>query len=272
VSDAECVAFLQWALPRLQLRWSGFRRVRRQVCKRLGRRLRALGLGNLTAYRTRLQADAAEWAALDALCRITISRFGRDHAVWTGLAEHVLPALAEGARARHEPVLRAWSAGCASGEEPYTLAILWQQVLAPRFPAVALRILATDADAHLLERARRACYGAGTLRELPPDWRAAAFQRRGARWCLREKLRAAVTTQCADLREAVPDGPFHLILCRNVAFTYFAEPLQQRILAELAARLVPGGVLVLGSHERLPAGEWGLAPHPAALHCWRKAA
>lgn len=75
MKDTECVEFLQWALPRLHMRWQGFRKVRGQVCKRIGRRIRELNLGEGADYRTYLESHPAEWSVLDDLCRITISRF-----------------------------------------------------------------------------------------------------------------------------------------------------------------------------------------------------
>ena len=108
------------------MRWVGFRRVRRQVCKRIARRLIELGLQDLEAYRTLLGADAGEWSRLDSLCRITISRFYRDRAVWNYLGDVLLPDLTRFARRRGDEELRCWSVGCASGEEPYTLAMVWR--------------------------------------------------------------------------------------------------------------------------------------------------
>src|SRR5574341_1404341 len=124
--DPDCVAFLQWVLPRLRLRWPGFRRVRRQVCKRLDRRLRELGLSGLPEYRSYLEAYPSEWAGLDRLCWISISRFYRDKAVFQCLEREVLPQLAERASAGGEGEFRCWSVGCAAGEEAYTMAILWK--------------------------------------------------------------------------------------------------------------------------------------------------
>jgi chemotaxis protein methyltransferase CheR len=78
MSDSQCVVFLQWALPRLRVRWAGFRKVRRQVCRRVWRRARELGLADLVAYRAYLEEHPEEWALLDSMARITISRFYRD--------------------------------------------------------------------------------------------------------------------------------------------------------------------------------------------------
>jgi chemotaxis protein methyltransferase CheR len=252
MTDDECVRFLQSVLPRLGLRWPGFRRVRRQVCKRIARRWRALELADLDAYRARLESDAAEWDVLDSLCRVTISRFCRDRGVFDALGADVLPGLARRATKRGDRLVRCWSAGCASGEEPYSLALLWSFRIAPKFPTVELEVVATDADAQMLERARRGCYAPGTLRELPAEWGAAAFERRGRWLCLRAPYRAGVAIRRQDIRAAMPDGPFDLVLCRNLAFTYFEAAIQRDVLRGIADRLDKDGYLVIGGHETLP--------------------
>src|SRR5215210_7494288 len=122
--EDECAAFLQWALPQLRLRWAGFRKVRRQVCKRLRRRILELRLETLEQYRGQLEADPHEWAVLGDLCRITISRLYRDKRVFDFLGGVILPELAKTAFLQFRPI-RCWCVGCASGEEVYTLKILW---------------------------------------------------------------------------------------------------------------------------------------------------
>ena len=97
MKDADCVAFLQWALPQLGLHWPGFRKVRRQVCRRIAARLRALELADAAAYRGHLQSHSGEWPALAVLCTVTISRFYRDREVFDCLGAAVLPALAAAA-------------------------------------------------------------------------------------------------------------------------------------------------------------------------------
>jgi chemotaxis protein methyltransferase CheR len=251
VSDSECVRFLQSVLPRLRLRWPGFRRVRKQVRKRLRRRLGELGLPSLDAYRAHLEAHEGEWETLDALCRISISRFHRGIRIFEHLRHHVLPALAQAARDAGEP-LRCWSAGCASGEEPYTLAMIWQLELAERFPDVELRVLATDADPNMLERARAGLYTAGSLKDLPPTWREAFEGRGGDAFFLPERFRAGVELRQADVRDPPPEERFRLILCRYLAFTYFAPELQAECLERFLSVLEPGGAFVAAPKEALP--------------------
>ena len=238
--EAEAIRFLQWALPRLRMRWPGFRKVRGQVAKRLRRRVAELGLPDLEAYRHRLEADEGEWDELDARCRVTISRFLRDRAVWTRLGEIL----------ERRGGARAWCAGCASGEEPYSLAIV------ARESGARVEIVASDADPHLLTRAQAARYGGGSLREVSPGQVEACFDAEGDAFVLRPGLRTAVVEwRCEDLRVAMPDGPFDLVFCRNLAFTYFEEELQREVLARIRRRLAPRGVLVLGAHEEPPFDE-----------------
>jgi chemotaxis protein methyltransferase CheR len=266
--DHDCQRFLQWALPRLRLRWAGFRRVRRQVCKRIARRLRALDLADTEAYATFLEAHPDEWDRLDELCRVTISRFYRDRAVFEHLRRAVLPDLMRPAPSGAIREVRCWSAGCASGEEPYTLAAMWECALGRRFPQAELRIIATDADAGMMARARAGIFPAGSLRDLPVAWRARCFDRTGDRYVVRPPLRRLITFRRQDLRCARPAGPLDLVLCRNLAFTYFDDGLQREVLAHIARRLRPGGVLVIGSHEKLPAGAAGFVPRepPPGIH------
>src|SRR5215831_14207164 len=262
--DAACVAFLQWALPQLRMRWPGFRKVRGQVCKRVARRFKNLALPNLAAYRAYIEAHPSEWMLLDGLCRISISRFYRDRAVWEYLASAVFPGLAERAMSQKEAEIRVWSVGCAGGEECYTVTILCRFLTEPRFPHIPLRVLGTDADQDQLARARVCCYPASSLKEMPLAWRQAAFEERSGRFCLRQEFQTGVELLEQDIRRQLPAEPFHLVLCRNLAFTYFEEDLQSEIARAIHDRLVPGGVLVLGKQEKLPqaaAGLVELAPH-----------
>jgi chemotaxis protein methyltransferase CheR len=263
------VEFLERALPRLGLAWPGFRRVRRQVCKRIGRRIEALRLCGPGGYERYLEAHPGEWATLDSFCRISVSRLVRDRAVFEALAARVLPDLASRALARGARQLRCWSAGCASGEEPYSLSILWKLELAHRFPGLALAVVATDVDDDLLARARTARYQKSSLREVPRAWVDAAFTRSGASFTLRPEFRNGVELSREDIRERMPAGPFDLILCRNLVFTYFDAAGQRRTLERMLDVLRPGGALVIGLKEHLPSGA-DLLPYADDLGIYHK--
>lgn len=269
MTDHDCVEFLQWALPRLRLRWPGFRKVRGQVCKRLNRRLQALSLRDLTEYRGYLTCHPEEWPVLDPLCRIFMSRFYRDKAVFQFLEREVLVELAERVQAQGQSEVRCWSLGCAAGEEPYTVAILWNLALSQRFPALGIRILATDVDEQAIGRARRAWYPASSLKDLPAAWADQAFFPSEGGFCVKAGFREPVTFLQQNIRETAPEGRFQLILCRNVVFTYFDEALQREMLRKITEKLVPGGGLVIGGTETLPEGAEDLQPWSEKLRVYR---
>ena len=189
---------------------------------------------------------------LDSFCRITISRFYRDKGLYDVLAGRVIPGLAERVQQSGNRELRIWSAGCGSGEEPYSLSLLWSTLLQQRFPVVSLHILATDIDMALLERAQTACYPYSSLKDLPAGWLESAFSESSGCYCLRPAYKLPVLFAEHDIRESVPATGLQLILCRNLVYTYYDKNLQHQISQGLVAALQPGGALVIGSHEVLP--------------------
>jgi chemotaxis protein methyltransferase CheR len=259
MKDEQCVRFLQWALPQLHMRWPGFRKVRKQVCKRVDARMRDLSLVGIEEYKAYLQEHADEWVELDALCRITISRFYRDQGVFATLRQRVLPTLAQQALERGDTLLRVWSAGCGSGEEPYTLAVLWAIELQSQFPELSIEIVATDTDPNVMRRARDACYNFGSLKNMPQSWRERAFELEGDTYCLKPEYKHCVQLVEQDIRQKQPEGHFDLVLCRNLVFTYFEEALQLEHLRRIVAALHDGAALVIGIHEKLPERAEGLS-------------
>ena len=254
MNDTDCVQFLQWGLPQLHMRWPGFRRVRGQVCKRLQRRIDQLKIEDLNAYRFYLAEHSEEWAVLDTLCQITTSRFYRDKMVFSFLEQQVIPHLLNTVEQRHDTELRIWCAGCGAGEEPYSLALLWAICFQPDFPSVKFSITGTDINPTMLERAQQACYPYSAIKNMPPPWQELAFEKQDEQYFLHPAYQANVEFQCQDIRR-VPVAempPFHLICCRNLAFTYFDMPLQQEMVHKLHASMVDGGVLMIGVHESLP--------------------
>lgn len=259
MKDEDCVAFLQWALPHLELHWPGFRKVRRQVCRRLKGRMRELGVPGFSDYRDYIADHPEEWGVIDPFCHITISRFLRDRNVFRVLGNVILPEAAQRAAAEGRDV-RCWSAGCASGEEVYSLKIAWERLARPRAPDISFSIIGTDIGATVLRRAETGCYERSTLRELPVEWLNECFVRKGESYCVRREFRDNISFQLQDIREVLPVGPFDLILCRNLVLTYFARSLQERTLERIATRLQCRGVLVIGAQETLPAGAVDFRP------------
>jgi chemotaxis protein methyltransferase CheR len=269
-SDARtCLDLLKWALPRLGLAWPGYRRVHRQVCKRLARRMAALHVPDAAAYHAHLEAHAEEWPVFEAFFRIPISRFYRDRTVFDSLAADVMPVLAADALRCGRPRLLAWSAGCAAGEEPYSLNLMWKFALAARYPGLGFAVVATDADGPLLARARAAVYRASSLKELPSRWIEEAFERANALCRLKPAFQEGVAFHIDDLRASTLRGPFDLVLCRNLAFTYFDSDGQRAAEGRLFDALRPGGALVVGRHERLP-GSTAFAPWSGANAIYRR--
>jgi chemotaxis protein methyltransferase CheR len=194
------------------------------------------------------------------LCRITISRFYRDKGVYGQLADRIIPGLVEQIRRAGGRRLHIWSAGCGSGEEPYSLALLWALQLQQHCPDIVLRILATDIDLQLLHRARKACYPFSSLKDLPAVWRESAFTASAGCYCLQSAFNHPVLFAEHDVRGTVPATALPLILCRNLVYTYCDMDLQCEITQRLGAALQPGGLLVLGSHETLPGAVAGFTP------------
>jgi len=219
--------------------------------RRIAVRMRARGVHTYRDYARVLDADAHEYDRLLDALTINVTRFFRNPEAWAALDTKVLaPLMAAGTG----PV-RVWSAGCASGEETYTLAILLQRraAMAGR-RARAIDILGTDIDKASLEAAAAATYPESAFIDVPPDIRAAHFAG-GAPFAVPERARALVRFARHDLHaEAPPGGPFDLIVCRNVAI-YFDKRSQDALWDLFHGALVPGGVLMQGKVETLPASQ-----------------
>jgi len=240
--------------------WPGFRRVRHQVCKRIGRRLQELHLADFEAYRRHLASNPSEWHVLDGFCWIPISRFARDWAVFECLGREVLPSLCEAAAARGSGRIECWSVGCARGEEPYTLAAVWEFIVAPSWPRLSISILATEIDRAQIDRANVGLFKESSLRETPPSWRDRMFEGAAGEYRVRPPFRETVRFVVQDVRQEVPATMFDLILCRNLALTYFDDSVRHQVMSRLIGSLRQGGALVIGARERLPADICGIAP------------
>jgi len=218
--------------------------------RRLMVRMRACGAHTYAEYAAVLDQRPAEWEKLKDALTINVTRFYRNPETWDRLREGLLPELMETREGR----VNAWSAGCSSGEEPYTLAMLCSEVAAaakqPDWPA-RVRITATDIDRGSLERAAAGSYPKPAFVEAPA-WMTERYCEPAAdAWQVTERIRGMVTVRRLDLtRETIPAAAYDLILCRNVVI-YFDRPTQERLFNQFADALRPGGYLVLGKVETL---------------------
>ncbi len=255
-SDNE-IQFLQWALPRMGYSWPGFRKPRGQVLKRIRSRMHELSLsGGYEEYKAYLEEHPAEWNHLDRLCNVTISKFFRDRKLWNFLRDELLPGQLQGS---HAGTFNIWSAGCCNGEEPYSIAIIIEQ-LSKEIPAgLDISILATDRDPKVLKRARKGRFPAGALKECTDSERILYFQNSETTdgdYTIKEHLTRHIEFEQRDLTKSLPDRVFDLVFCRNLVFTYFTKERQQEFLIRLRPKLKPGCHLIIGSNEDLPVINW----------------
>jgi chemotaxis protein methyltransferase CheR len=141
--------------------------------------------------------------------------------------------------------------------------------LQSRFPRVQIQVIGTDIDDQMLQRARRAEYSASSLKDVPMGWRETAFTQSGALYILRPEFQRQVEFHQQDIRTDVSAEAFHLVLCRNLVLTYFAEQLQREVIQRIVEHIAPGGFLEVGKHETLPEGMGGLLPYRPDLGVYR---
>jgi two-component system CheB/CheR fusion protein len=221
---------------------------RSTLVRRVSKRMGEVGIKEYTGYQDYLQVHPDEFAALFNTILINVTAFFRDPAVWGYLAEQILPGLA--ADKKSSSPIRVWSAGCASGEEAYSLAMLLCEALGEPAYRRRVKIYATDVDDEALAVARRAVYSARDVENVPTELRAKYFERQGAQYPFRLDLRRSVIFGRHDLVQDVPISRIDLLVCRNVVMYLNAET-QAQVLARLHFALNPDGYLLLGKAEML---------------------
>lgn len=226
------------------------------VVSRLYKLVRALGLPSFDAYMDHLERQASPADAQDFVNALTtnLTRFFREDHHFDHLEQHVGALLARrSGESGGRPRLRIWSAGCSTGQEPYTIALC----LLAAHPALLrwdFRILATDIDTNVLARAASGVYPEAELTGLTPA-RAGLFERPGdGTIVVPRAARERISFLPLNLIEVWPmKGPFDAIFCRNVAI-YFDKPTQAQVFSRFRAMLAPGGLLYIGHSENLGAG------------------
>jgi PAS domain S-box-containing protein len=217
------------------------------IMRRLQRRLVATGAENLPAYIRFLQIHPEEYQRLISSFLIKVTGFFRDPELFVYLREHVLPQLVADSRRRGNE-LRLWSAGCATGEEAYSLAIALAEVLGDDLERFGVRLFATDLDGEAVAFARRGIYPASALANLPADLVARYFAALDGEYEIKKRVRSLTVFGQHDLGRRAPFPRIDLVLCRNVLI-YFTTELQKRALQLFAFSLRDGGYLILGKSE-----------------------
>lgn len=223
----------------------------RQMMRRLTSYLQRLQLPSFFALAKLIERDDAALEKLKDYLTINVTEFFRNPERYLDLERRVLPELL-----RRFPDLSIWSAGCSTGPEPYSLAILLEELA----PQSRHRILGTDIDQRALDEAAKGVYAADKLREVSPERRRFFRETGDGRFEVAPELKRRVELRRHDLlADPYPQG-MHLILCRNVII-YFTEEAKERVWRGFAGALAPGGYLMIGSTESIfNAGEYGLSP------------
>jgi two-component system CheB/CheR fusion protein len=218
------------------------------VQRRLQKRMAAVGVDSYAHYLELLEAEPDEFTQLFNTLLINVTRFFRDDTTWQYLAESVVPALL--ARRGDAVPIRLWSAGCASGEEAYTLAMVFAEAMGLDAFRDRVKIYATDVDEEALALARNAAYTERQLEDVPAGLRDKYFEPMNGHRLFRKDLRRNVIFGRNDLVQDAPISRIDLLACRNTLM-YFNSSTQAAILGRFHYALAEGGVLFLGRAETL---------------------
>ena len=226
------------------------------LMRRVQKRMREVGIESYGAYTEYLEVHPQEFEPLFDTVLINVTSFFRDPLAWQYLAEHVVPRIVE---EKGEGPIRVWSAGCASGEEAYTLAILLAETLGEEPFRKRVKIYATDVDEDALAKARLGSFEAKQVGEVPPELLEKYFERQGSRHVFRAGLRRNLIFGRLDLLQDAAISRLDLLVCRNTLM-YFNSDAQDKILARFHFALNKAGTLFLGKAETLLANNGSFRP------------
>lgn len=245
-SGAELEGLLQDLKVGRGFDFTGYKRA--SLMRRIRRRMAEVGVESFADYRDRLEEDGGEFTRLFNTILINVTDFFRDPEPWAYLRTAIIPRLV-GAKDSREPI-RVWSAGCAGGQEAYTLAMLLAEELGMERFLERVKIFATDVDEAALSDARQGRYPTDRVSSVPEALRDRYFEAEDGGYTVGEELRGAVLFVRHDLIQEEPICQIDLLACRNTLI-YFSAETQSRILSRLHRALADSGVLFLGSAEML---------------------
>ena len=218
------------------------------VLRRVYLKVRAGGYGDLGSYYRKLRQDKEELERLFQYLTINVTGFFRNPAAFDYLEREVLPDL----MAQHgvQGSFNVWSAGCSSGEEPYSLAMILTRVARKVGSGIPFRVFASDLDRSVLERGREGYYSPDALQNLGKDELREFFVEEDGRYRVRDEIKRHVDFRVGDVLKDNPRGKQSLIVCRNLLI-YFSRENQEKIIVRFSETLHRGGYLMLGKAETL---------------------
>ena len=223
---------------------------------RLSNRLKELNLKNFGEYYYYLRFDVNRRAEMTKLFEVITTNetsFYRNPPQLQVFQDKVLKAELEKLRAARTRKLRIWSAGCSTGEEPYTLAMILHEVLKTELPTWDIKITANDLSEAVLASARKGIYGDYALRTTPPEITARYFKKEGNNYHVDPKLKHLISFGPINLSDKAMLKRVersHIIFCRNVII-YFDDEMKRQVIESMYDNLLPGGCLLIGHSESL---------------------
>ena len=251
INETESPDELEWLMEKIYSeRGFDFREYRKStLTRRIGRRLNAQSSKTYGEYADVLDKNPAEYDKLFNDLTINVTSFFRDQLAFKALEDVVIPALVD----REAKNISIWSAGCATGEEPYSIAMLLMELLKRNINKRDITILATDIDSRTLGCAIKGIFSAKDVAGIRPSWVKKYFVPAGKGFRMQPVFKELVTFQTHNMVSDPPYHDFDLVVCRNVLI-YFRPVLQTQVLKGIHERLKQGGFLLLGKAEQ-PVGE-----------------
>jgi len=248
--------------------WDGYRRVRKGVKKRISRHMQQLGCRSVNAYLHILERLEEVRKHCEGLMTVSASRFFRDRMLWKIIEDHMVPEILS----NNTEKVKFWDAGCACGEEVYSIKILWE-ILRSRLDYMPdIEIWATDINPVYISRAKEGIYSVSSIKEVGQNLREIyfIFQKDKKKFRISPSLQKGITWKVHNLLHDFDENNFDIIFLRNNLLTYYTEEIKQSAFQKVAKSLTQGGFLIIGSHEKLPFESINLLPYHDQPYIFRK--
>lgn len=218
------------------------------ITRRIAKRLSLLNMGDLQQYKDYLRKNEQEAHIMGKEFLIGVTRFFRDQKAFDLLDKEIIPAILK--QKKEGDIVKVWTAGCSTGEEAYSIAMLFQKHLAHQKKELEVKIFATDIDKDAIDYAAKGMYPVSIEKDIPEDMLKSCFEEHGNKYRVLPSVRKMVVFAVHDLVRNAPYSKMDLISCRNVLI-YFSQILQKSIISKFHFSLNPHGYLFLGPSENL---------------------